>query len=162
MMVFDRVVAVADRLTWQSWAATLCFAVFTQVLSHPNHTSLAEIEFNTKTGRFEVSLCVWPEDLEKALEKMVEETLKLNEDNVKEHVPKYLRNNFKLVGADSSAWTIRWVGAEIDVKKTWLYFEMVPASKADVFKKLMYSNKLTYSNLRTVCSWSLTMIKSTT
>ncbi len=35
--------------------------------AHPDHVSLTEIEWNAKTGNFEVAICLWPEDLEKAL-----------------------------------------------------------------------------------------------
>lgn len=34
---------------------------------HPYHISYTEIEFNSKSGNFEVAICVWPTDLEKAL-----------------------------------------------------------------------------------------------
>lgn len=34
---------------------------------HPYHVSYAEVAFNSETGNFEVALCVWPTDLEKAI-----------------------------------------------------------------------------------------------
>jgi len=34
---------------------------------HPYHVSLAEVNWNPKSQKFEVALCLWPADLEKAL-----------------------------------------------------------------------------------------------
>ena len=36
---------------------------------HPNHISLAEVEYNQQSGNFEVALCVWPTDLEQVLQR---------------------------------------------------------------------------------------------
>ena len=34
---------------------------------HPYHVSIAEVNWNPESQKFEVALCLWPADLEKAL-----------------------------------------------------------------------------------------------
>ena len=96
---------------------------------HPNHVSLAEIEFDVKRGSFEISLCVWPEDLEKAISEINKSPTPLTSENLKEFVPKYLSGKLFIRSQGQSlneGSSIRWVGAEIGVQKAWLYFELKP------------------------------------
>lgn len=48
--------------------------------SHPYHVSLTEIEWNDDSGSFEVALCVWPADLEKALSLQAGRPVNLDDD----------------------------------------------------------------------------------
>lgn len=96
---------------------------------HPYHVSLAEIEFNQETGNYEVSLCVWPADLERALGRMSEEPVDLDTaENLDELITKYLEQKFQFRSADDSVAPIRFVGKELDLKQGWLYFEMQTTS----------------------------------
>lgn len=105
------------------------------VASHPFHVSRAEIEYNAKRQTFEVALCVWPEDLERAVSKM--EKHKINIDDESEISRdklfcKYVASKFKFIPNDADqnlkAASIRWVGSEIEVKQGWLYFEVDASS----------------------------------
>ena len=110
---------------------------------HPNHVSLTEIEFNPKTGNLEVSLRVWPEDLEKVIAKLKGEPTKLDHKILKELMPGYLKEKFVVRPIQDSQLesdgpskqeplSIRWVGAEIEVATAWLYFEVqTSGSKPD-------------------------------
>ena len=104
---------------------------------HPDHVSLTEIEVNPKTGNLEVSLRVWPEDLEKLLTKLNGEPVELNSKTLKELMPDYLKEKFIVRSfaeppSKQKTLPIRWVGAEVEVASAWLYFEVQTAgSKSD-------------------------------
>ena len=61
---------------------------------HPNHVSLTEIEFNQKSGSFEVSLCVWPEDLATIVSQLNKKPIALTDESVAQHFPRYLKEKF--------------------------------------------------------------------
>lgn len=101
------------------FVASLSFA------SHPYHVSLAEIERNAETGNLEVSLCVWPADLEKALSQMTDQSIDLDTtENLNELIEKYLNKRLAITSADGQRAGIRYVGHELNMKKGWLYFEV--------------------------------------
>lgn len=109
-----------------------CFAS-TVAATHPYHVSLAEIELNPKTGNFEVALCVWPADLEKAIALQIDESIDLDTiEKLDEHLATYVSKHFRILGGKGEQANIRWVGHEKDLKKAWLYFEVqTEKSKAD-------------------------------
>ena len=45
--------------------------------SHPFHVTRAEVEYNAKRQTFEVAICVWPEDLQRAASKMEKRDVKI-------------------------------------------------------------------------------------
>jgi len=104
------------------------------VAAHPYHVSLAEVNWNPKSGNFEVALCLWPADLEKAIAIAQGKPIDLDKvDNLDELIERYVAKKFLLrrakpVGgskAESIAKpTIRWVGHEKTIKEAWLYFEI--------------------------------------
>ncbi|MEM7784098.1 MAG: DUF6702 family protein [Planctomycetota bacterium] len=110
-------------------------AVGNLLASHPYHVSYAEVEWNAKSGNFEVALCVWPEDLEKALAKQTQSVVDLDKlENLDTLAQDYLEKRFLIlkesdlsepskVDAEKPT-TIRWVGHELALKKVWLYFEI--------------------------------------
>ena len=93
--------------------------------THPYHVSLAEIEFNQTTGNFEVALCVWPADLEKALSRQLGRPVDLDTiEDLDEKLAQYVSSCFQINNAKGEEAKIRWVGHEKDLKKAWLYFEV--------------------------------------
>ncbi len=100
--------------------------------SHPYHVSHAEVNWNAKSGNFEVALCVWPADLEKALKVDVGRSIDLDEvENLDLLLESYVGKKFRITSGGGQADTkkptaakIRWVGHERDLKKAWLYFEI--------------------------------------
>ena len=108
---------VSSCLFWTS-AAQWLGAVGTLAV-HPNHVTLAEIEFNPKTNCFEVALCVAPEDLQEVLAELhkqqtsqsaagqvagssqdvgpqSEPAFKLTDEMVGRYAPKWLAEQFRL------------------------------------------------------------------
>ena len=103
----------------------LSFIGSSLVASHPYHVSFAEVEWNPKTGNFEVGLCVWPADLEKAISKMEDRSVDLDKETELSAVCKaYVTSRFRIVNDAGQAGQIRWVGEQVDLKQAWLYFEV--------------------------------------
>lgn len=103
--------------------------------SHPFHVTRAEVEYNAKRQTFEVAICVWPEDLQRAVSKMEKRDVKIDtesETKRDEIFGRYVARNFKFVAKSKSAdknekpstAKIRWIGSELEVKQGWLYFEV--------------------------------------
>jgi len=131
----------------------------TVTASHPYHVSLAEIQFNAERGKFEVALCAWPADLEKAIGKMEKQAIDLDgltQARRDELIAKYVSSRFavephKEGSAESTtaaatneeqsfeSCKIRWVGSELSLKQAWLYFEI--DASADV-QKWSFENRL--------------------
>jgi hypothetical protein len=110
------------------WISTCCFA------SHPYHVSRAEVNWNQKTGNFEVALCLWPADLEKAISIAQGKPIDLDKvENLDELMKSYIEKKFLIRSAPlvneaqelaKPNLNIRWVGHEKTIKQAWLYFEI--------------------------------------
>lgn len=62
---------------------------------HPYHVSLAEVNWNPKSQKFEVALCLWPADLEKALARQTGRPVDLaKEPNVDRLLESYVSQRF--------------------------------------------------------------------
>ncbi len=101
--------------------------------AHPFHLCSGEMEFNTKTGRWEVAIKLHPSDLETAIRKKAGKKVDVT---IKEGSPElldYLTKHFALSIAEpaekadkNEQGKIEFVGAEMERGWLWLYFE-IPA-----------------------------------
>lgn len=92
--------------------------------THPFHVSVAEIEYNSVSKKLECALRIWPEDLEKALNKSSVEKIDLDATkDIDERIFKYMQSKIKIADGGKIAKLI-WVGKEMDIKQGWLYFEV--------------------------------------
>lgn len=95
--------------------AVVCVALITPLAAasrwnesatiHPNHFSTAEVGWNEKTGKFEIALCVWPSDLEKALAELAGKSIDLEKkEGLDELIAQYIASKFTIckVGKDSA------------------------------------------------------------
>lgn len=99
---------------------------------HPYHVSLAEFERNERSGNFEVSLCIWPADLEKALSQKNEKPIDLDEvENLDDLIAEYLKEKVVFADSEGNQAPIRFVGCELDLQKGWLYFEVQTGKERD-------------------------------
>lgn len=112
------------------------------IASHPYHVSYAEIELNQATGNFEVAICLWPADLEKALSKQSGKPIDLDKvDNLDSMMKTLIERDFKLCPVHEVAETgtrrldaplkMNWVGHEKNLKKVWVYFELFGQQQTD-------------------------------
>jgi hypothetical protein len=119
-------------------------------LAHPFHTTTAEIEINSQTGRYEVTLKVLAADLEEAL---TSQQSAANSPGKRSHIDlqatpqierlitAYVNQHFYITrhqpSADASVETqaaaeptpkstMRWVGFEVQKAWAWVYFEIDP------------------------------------
>ena len=94
-------------------------------LAHPQHVSIAEAQWNAKTGKLEVAVKVHPNDLERSLRRRFSRRVILETTaNVDRLIEKYLATGFVVKQQDGRPATLKWVGKEISVKAGWLYFEV--------------------------------------
>ena len=133
-----------NRISFNRFLATVAFTMLGLLLlpvanthaSHPYPVSNAEVNFNAKTGNFEVALNVWPSDLEKALGQAQKTIVDLDKtENLDDLLKSYIEKRF-LVRPEASTSqasdsdttvelpSIRWIGHERNLKSAWLYFEI--------------------------------------
>lgn len=94
-------------------------------LKHEFHTSIAEIEYNTKSRAFEVSLRVFIDDFEKGLGNISgkKETL----DNTNKHdklIMDYINAHFYMLNRRGKKKAMSFIGKEFKVDAIWLYIEI--------------------------------------
>ena len=133
---------------FKTYAITLC--VWTIAISiahaHPNHASVAEMQFNEKSGKLEIAMRVWPVDLEKSLSKMHGKHVDIDKaENVDQLITDYLSKAFQVKDAAAKALSINWVGKEVNLKHAWLYFEIPIES----LQGLEFSNGICFEAERT-------------
>lgn len=109
---------------------------------HPFHVSIAEIEFNPKSGKLEIALRVWPEDLEKALNRAAGKESEINLDStpdLDQKIADYLKSKIQIKDPTGKSCPFTWVGKEIEIKHAWLYFEIETKTEP---VKFQFSNSI--------------------
>jgi hypothetical protein len=109
--------AFSGRLRW------LCglLMVFNTLQAHDVHTSSAEVEYNPKSHKLEVSLTVFMDDLELALMRHSERLMSLEKTPASEldaQIKSYLGKTFIVTEVTGKTAKIQWVGREIEDTKT--------------------------------------------
>lgn len=95
--------------------------------AHKFYLSLSLVEFNPETKMLEVSLQVFTHDLERCVGRQFRENLQLAEPN--EHpqsdslIMEYLKDKLQFY-CNKEPQPYQWVGKEVIVDDTWLYFEI--------------------------------------
>lgn len=87
------------------------------VEAHSVHQSTAEVEYNARTHKLEVSLTVFINDLELALIRQSERLMSFEKTPAKEfdaEIQTYLAKMFVVTGADGKAAKLEWLGRELD------------------------------------------------
>ena len=92
---------------------------------HEFHTSIAEIEYNTKSRAFEVSLRVFIDDFEKGLGNVSgkKETLDKTDKHEK-LIMKYINEHFYILNRRGKKKTMSFVGKEFKTDAIWFYIEI--------------------------------------
>ncbi|MFT7620572.1 MAG: hypothetical protein ACI97A_004229 [Planctomycetota bacterium] len=92
---------------------------------HPNHLSLAEVEYNAKTGELEVSLAVLAIDFEETLSRRAGKRINLDRTKgIKKIIEDYLAERFIITLPDGSKPRPYYAGREDKGKVVWIYFTM--------------------------------------
>ena len=104
------------------------------IAGHPFHVSVAELEYNPKSKCLEVALKVWPEDLEKALNRNSKEPIDLDKTpRIDDLILAYLKKHIRVSADGKNNCKLNWIGKELEVKQAWLYFEVKTDVRPDNF-----------------------------
>lgn len=134
--------------------AGLCL-VTNSVFAHPFHTTTAEMEFNSNTGRFEVSLKIPATDFEHivsggaTLMKAKQSEIAGNNATLTQNVKveneqlaaTYIEHQF-VVNVAGKPCHLEWIGSEDDRASKWLYFELVLPNDSKRSGELTLTNKV--------------------
>ena len=94
------------------------------VFAHGSHSSITEIEWNSKSERFEVAMRVSIADLEDAVSLTLKTRFHLeNNPQRDQHLQAYLQKNFAAVFRGHTECRLYWVGCELELHDVWIYFE---------------------------------------
>ncbi len=113
-------------MTWRrslGFAWAWCALWVGPALAHPYHASLSEAEYNPKTCSLEVAFKVLTHDLERALVHHFGKKKALPLEEADRQIALYLAEVFRLHCPGPSPPTLVWIGKEIEIRETWLYFE---------------------------------------
>lgn len=105
---------------------------------HDFHTSLTQMQFDSKTQTVEISIRMFTDDLETALTrenggKPVQFGSQTKPDQLLE---RYVRRHFVMADAQRKPRPYTYIGYEQEADAHWVYIEM-PASGADTFKNIV-------------------------
>jgi hypothetical protein len=111
---------------------------------HPFHVGLADINYNSNSETYQVSIKLFTDDLEKGLEEfsgvkldLVDSDLTAESDSV---ISKYVDDYFQL--SSTSKIDLQYIGSEKDYDVTWIYLE---SDKTEAATELNISNELLMS-----------------
>lgn len=100
--------------------------VFISMSIHPFHVSVCEVYHNEEAHSLEISMKIFTDDFELAIQKKGDVDFKLQDttpENIdKEAIRSYLINNFE-IGIDGKLVDLDFVGFEFDGNATLCYFE---------------------------------------
>ena len=124
------------------------------IASHPFHVCVGQMQYNSQTSRWEVSLRVHPRDLELALTDLHRKSISREDKDFPEHAIDYLENQFLLMHyrdsqdlkvidkrisdlasarsleakgqAISSRSRLEWIGMENERGWLWIHLELIP------------------------------------
>lgn len=92
---------------------------------HEFHTSLAEVEYNTKSRAFEVSLRVFTDDFERGLSTISGKKEVLDKTNKHNQlIMRYLQEKFFILNKRGKKKAMTFIGKEFKVEAVWLYIEI--------------------------------------
>ena len=125
-------------LRWMRWelllAVTLCVAGAGNALwAHPFHVSLAEVEWNARSGKLEVAVRVDPFDLERVLQQRAGRLIHLEKETEAQLdvlLRDWVADVFRIEGRAAARGgrrvvaRLEWVGHEQTPRFVWLYFEL--------------------------------------
>jgi hypothetical protein len=114
----------------------LCIVLFCFKGRHDFHTSLTEVRLNDKSGSFEVTVGVFSDDFELALQKFSDkEDLKITDAESNAVIRNYFRKHLAFV-KDKHVVFGEYLGKEIETDVTWIYIEVSEAKKLKGFNLL--------------------------
>ena len=127
------------------------YIVFTSFCSlmHPMHISVTNMEYNNEKQAFDISVKMFTDDFEKALDYKYGIKANIGKDNeiddLSGYFSKYAKENllFFLDGKNNIGTQVKFLKKEMNFEATWLYFELKTDRKIkDVKIKTTFLNDL--------------------
>ena len=114
---------------------------------HPIHVSLCEVQYNAQTKKLEISLRVFTDDLELALEKTYGAKLlhigtATERAEAVSHIQQYVLQHLKLAPGSATPLKLTYLGKEQEGLATWVYLESEPLPP---FTTLQVTNTLLHA-----------------
>jgi hypothetical protein len=93
---------------------------------HAFHTSLTQIEYNSKEKSLEISIRVFTDDFETALTKFNSgKKVAITADNKNDVlISKYIQQHFAFISPQKQPKNYNFIGKEIEEQATWIYVEL--------------------------------------
>ena len=111
------------------WSSALLFNFL-----HPFHVSVTEISYNNSNKHLEISVRIFADDLENALEKYARTRFdlidSLNDPSAQKILEMYLKKNF-IVKQHGKLTELNFLGSEIDEDVIWSYLESSPVKNPE-------------------------------
>lgn len=111
---------------------------------HPFYVSVTEIEQNQKTGKLEVSMRIFFDDLERALNKRYKTNVNIlrpaNKKQIDALISGYVKEHLKLKAGNNEL-VLKYAGYEIEEEAAWCYFETEktePVRTLDVQNNILF------------------------
>ncbi len=98
------------------------------VAAHPSHVSLSTFHYNFETNSVEITMKLFTDDLEKALESTKGGSFNLGSKNENAAADSLIYNYIRekmVLAIDNSNISIQWVGKEVEYDIIWCYLEII-------------------------------------
>ncbi|MCF0072349.1 hypothetical protein LZD49_17845 [Dyadobacter sp. CY261] len=94
--------------------------------NHDYHVSVTQMQYNSSSRSFEVSIRIFTDDLEKALSQSHSKERFVVKDNDQNDrfVEDYIRKSFVLTDSQKKNAIIKYIGKEQEADATWIYLEI--------------------------------------
>ena len=114
-----------------SFQALVFWVMLAGESKHDFHTSITQMQYNAPAKTFEVSLRVFTDDLERALNKdnNGQKFTVINKDKNDAAVERYVRRHFALITPKNQKKPYSYIGKENEADGTWVYLE-IPCAEA--------------------------------
>jgi len=114
-------------------------------LFHPFYVSVTEIKHNTSSKQLEVSVRVFFDDFEKALEKKAKTNVNIlkpaDRQEMNKRIADYI-NTHLIIQANGKQVNLKFIGYEIEEDAAWCYFE---SSKMEDIKEIKIMNDILFN-----------------
>jgi hypothetical protein len=103
----------------------LAFGLLSSRPAHDFHASVTQMQYDPKEKNFEISIRIFTDDLEKALSKELNTTIRLSPGQKTDAIlEQYVRAHFAYTTPQKQPKIISYVGHEVEADAQWVYLEM--------------------------------------
>ncbi len=128
---------------WYPLSLVACLLLLPSGKRHDFYVGLTEVVYNSSAKTYEVSIKLFTDDLELAIEKATGNNLKLGTEQEQENADSlvfaYVSKHFNIGKSPSSATTLTPVGRETELDITWIYLE---SASTKPYTSLVMMNEL--------------------